>query len=488
MKLKVKRINLSTGGPLVAVLNEEDAKSLDLHALERVKIRRLKTKKESVMVIDISSKGVEPGEIGFFDEVFKELDVEEGVHVELLPTPKPNSISYIRKKLDGYKLTKAEINTIVKDIVENRLSETELTYFVSGCYINGLSLKETVYLTNSIVSNGDTVHFGKSPILDKHSIGGVSGRATMVIVPIIAAAGFTMPKTSSRAITSASGTSDAFEILAPVSLSVEKIKEVVKATNGCMVWGGAMNIAGADDKLIRVRHPLSVDPKGMMLASILAKKKAVGATHVLIDIPFGAGSKVATKKAAKELGQEFTSLGKFLKLKIGIVLTDGSQPVGNGVGPALEVADVLNVLKGNGPNDLREKSVLIATKLLEMTGLKKARDVVLDILDSGKAYAKFMEIVRAQGGRKHIKIPKAKYFKSIKAEHDGVVRGVSNSEVAKLARYAGAPRDKTAGLYIRVKKDNVVKKGDVLFTIYSSTKRGLEYALSAVPHINSIKY
>lgn len=488
MKLKVKRINLSSGGPLVAVINEEDAKTLDLHALERVKISRLKTKDSRIVVIDVSSKGVEPKEIGFFDEVFKELNIEEGVHIEMLPTSRPTSIAYIKKKLDGGTLTKQEINAIIKDVVDNMFSETELTYFVSACYTNKLSLEEAADLTNAIVSNGDTLSFGKGMVLDKHSIGGVSGRVTIMVVPIVAAAGFIMPKTSSRAITSASGTSDAFEILAPVTLGIEKIKEVIKETNGCMVWGGAMNIAGADDKLIRVRHPLSIDPEGMLLASILAKKKAVGATHVLIDIPYGYEAKIATKREAEELGKKFVKLGRLLKMHIDYVLTDGSQPIGNGVGPALEVADILSALRGDGPNDLREKAILISTKLLEMVGVKKARETVLEILDSGRAYAKLLQIIRAQGGRKHIRLPKARFYHSIKATHDGTVTHISNKAVAKLARCAGAPRDKAAGLYLRIKKGDVVKKGDVLFTIYAQTKRSLDYAVSVAQEIDGIIY
>ena len=287
MKLKVKDVNLSTGGPLVAIINEEDAESLGLRALDRIKIRRLRTWREINAVVDISSKGINKGEIGLFEEVLKALDLEEGVNVEVVLADRPKSVDYIKKKLIGKELAKNEIMAIITDLMINNLSEVELTYFVSGCYVNGLTLKESAFLTEAIVENGEKLNLSKRIILDKHSIGGVAGnRTTMVVVPIIAAAGYTIPKTSSRAITSAAGTADTFEILAPVALTVEKIKEVVEKTNGCIAWGGAMNLAGADDKLIKIRHPLRLDPEGMLLASILAKKKAVGATHVIIAVSY----------------------------------------------------------------------------------------------------------------------------------------------------------------------------------------------------------
>lgn len=489
MKLKVKDVNLSTGGPLVAILNIEDARKMDLVALDRVKLSRLRSKKEAIAVVDISSKGIRPGEIGLFEELLKEMGITEGVHINLLPTERPQSIDFIKKKLNGMELSKKELDMIVGDIVKNKLSETEMTYFVSGCYTRGLNMKESAFLADSIVEHGDELDLGEKVVLDKHCVGGIAGnRTTPVVVSIIAAAGFKMPKTSSRSITSAAGTSDTVEVVAPVTLSIEKIREVVKKTNGCMAWGGAVNIAGADDKLIRIRHPLSIDPEGMLLASIMAKKKAVGSTHVLIDIPYGPGAKHKTKREAAELGKKFTGIGRLLGIKINTVFTDGSQPIGNGIGPALEMMDVISVLKGNGPTDLREKSILLATKMLEMVKVKDAHKKVQYILDSGLAYSKFKEIVIAQGGRKHFKIPKAKHFFTIEAEHDGAVKAIDNRLMNKIARFAGSPTDKVAGIYLRVHLGDAVKKGSDLFTIYTKTKRKLNFAVNYTKTVKSIAY
>jgi AMP phosphorylase len=315
MKLKVKDMDIATGGVLIVLVNEEDAHGLDLHYGDRVKI--IKGKKTTTATINVaeSKKAVPAGKIGLIAE-------------------KPVGVSYIQKKLNGGKLTKQEIDEIVKEIVKNNLTSIELTYFISACFTNGMTLAETIALTKAIVKYGSRLNIKKYPIIDKHSSGGVPGnRTTMVIVPIIAAAGLTMPKTSSRSITSPAGTADSMEVLAPVSLTLEKMKKVIMKTNTCIVWGGAIDLAAADDKLIKLRHPLSLDPEGMLLASILAKKAAVNSTHVLIDIPLGKDTKIKTKKRANHLKRLFIKIGKRLGMKIHVILTNGEEPIGNGIGP-----------------------------------------------------------------------------------------------------------------------------------------------------------
>jgi len=476
MKLKVKYLNLSTGGPIVAVINEEDAKRLDLYALDRIKIKRVKTEKEIVAVMDMSSKGIKPGEIGLFDETIKKLDVPEGTHIDVYEAERPKSLDYIRKKLDGEVLTKEEIETIVEDVLENNLSETETTYFVAGTYTKGMSLKEATNLTEAIVNRGYKIRLDRKIILDKHCAGGVPGnRTTMIVVPVAAALGFTIPKTSSRAITSAAGTADTMEVLCPVNITHERILKTIKKTNACIIWETALNPMGVDELLIKIRHPLSIDPEGLLLASIMAKKKAVGATHVLIDLPYGEGSKTKLKDA-KKLRKKFIKIGKGLGMNVKVMLTDGTQPIGNGVGPACEAMDVLSVLQGGGPEDLRDKSIMLTTTLLKMVGVKHAEEKVKEAIDSGAAYKKLLEIIQAQGGSKNIKLPKPKYFHQIMSKKQGSVTKIDNQLIAKIARIAGAPKDKAAGLYLRVHKGDKVRKGKELFTIYSENKKKMEYA------------
>jgi len=305
MRFKVKDMDIATGGPLVAVLNKEDTLKFDIHHLDRIKIK--KGKKIETVVADIaeSSKVVPPGTIGVYEEVISSLKLKNKDKVDVTLARKPLSIEFIRKKLDGRKLTKKEINQIVWDIVHNKLSTSELTFFVAACYTNQMSIDETIMLTKAIASHGSTLKLNRYPIVDKHSIGGIPGnRTTMVLVPIIAAAGLTIPKTSSRSITSPAGTADTMEVLTKVSFPMHKMKQIVMKTNGCIVWGGSLNLAPADDKIINVERTLEIDAESQLLASIMAKKHSVSSTHILIDIPIG-GAKVKNKVEASKLKKAF---------------------------------------------------------------------------------------------------------------------------------------------------------------------------------------
>src|SRR4030043_762684 len=282
--------------------------------------------------------------------------------------------------------------TIVKDVVERHLSEVEIAAFLTALNIYGLSMGENEALSRAMVETGKTLDFGEAPILDKHSIGGLPGdKTSLLVVPIVAAAGFTTPKTSSRAITSPAGTADRVETLCPVNLSINESQNVVEKTNGCLLWGGSLELAPADDLFIQVEYPLGIDP--MLLPSILSKKKAIGATHVVIDIPTGMGAKIKTRTEAYTLASDFVDLGRRLDLNIQCALTFGEQPLGCGIGPALEAQEALSTLMGGGPPDLREKAVSLAGMLFEMVGVENGRVMAEDMLDSGKAMKKMREII-----------------------------------------------------------------------------------------------
>lgn len=480
MELKVKKVNISSGGPLIAILNEEDARRLDLKPLDRIK---LKINRRSVTTaVDIASRdGVKKGYVGLFIEVFEKLNVRESEKLSVEVELKPLSLQYIKKKLDGESLSKHEVDEIIKDIIDNKLTEIEMTYFVSGCYTNGLTLYESSYLTEAILDSGSKLKLNKYPICDKHSIGGCPGnRTTPIVVSIIAAAGFTIPKTSTRSITSVSGTSDTVEVFAPVAHSKDKIEHIVRKTNACMVWGGALELASADDRLIKIERPLSLDPEGILLASILAKKAAVGATHIIIDIPMGKGTKIEEKDKARRLERKFKQLGKLLGMETKVVLTDGEQPIGNGIGPSLEARDVLLVLQNKGVLDLKKKSVFLSGSLLKLAGVKNGHKKALDILEKGLAYEKFKEIIKEQGGNSNVRVADIKLsnFKyNVKAKKSGVVRYIDNKLLTRVAKVAGAPECKGAGIYLNVHLKDKVKKNDILFTIYAENKKKMDYAL-----------
>jgi len=481
-KFKVKIIDLITNGRYVVALSETDAKDLGMSPLDRVK---LAFKDKSITaILDISKAFIEAGNIGIFFEAAQELEIEKDSIVRIEPMEKPVTTSYIKMKLDKSTLTGQQIFAIIKDVMNDNLSDVELTAFICALYINGMTDQETIFLCEAIVKSGSVLSFDKKPILSKHSIGGVPGnRTSTLIVPIITAAGLTMPKTSSRSITSPAGTADTMEVLAPVALSKSEIERVVRQTGGCIVWGGAVNLAAADDKLIRIRHPLRLDPRGALLASILAKKKAEGATHVLIDIPIGRGAKILTKHDADILAKEFISLGTKLDMNIQCIVTPGYDPIGAAIGPALEARETLRILEGEKVSpDLVEKSLVMSGILFEIAGKTapgKGKALAEEMLSSGKALAKFKEIIKAQGGNpnvtsKDVVIGSMTY--TVLSKEEGRIHYIDTEVISAIAIAAGAPNDKGAGIYMHVEKGDKIIKGQRLFTIYSDSKAKLDTA------------
>ncbi|MEM2146822.1 MAG: hypothetical protein QW279_15775, partial [Candidatus Jordarchaeaceae archaeon] len=260
---------------------------------------------------------------------------------------------------------------------------------------------------------------------------------------------------------------------------LEEMKRVVEKTNGCMVWGGTLNLAPADDIFIRVEHPLSIDP--LLLPSIMSKKKAVGATHMVLDIPTGRGTKVKTIGEADLLAKDFMELGRRLDIKVQCALTYGEQPIGYTVGPALEAREALGVLtrKIKVP-DLIDKAISIAGILLEMNGKKNGKEIALGILHSGKAEKKMREIIEAQGGNPKIEledIPIGDQKYTIRSGKNGIILWINNTSLAEIARLAGAPKDKGAGIYLHKKIGDQVKEGEPLLTIYAERDLKIQRAL-----------
>ncbi len=480
MELTVKDMDIATGGPAIAIFNEGDAARLDLHYEDRVRLRC--RRKEAVVIVDIaqSDKAVPPGHIGLFEESLKLLGARACSKAKLFLEEKPVSVQYIRKKLDGEELSAKEISVIINDIVCNNLSSVELTHFVAACYTRGLSGKEVLAMTRAMALSGERLRL-KGNVMDLHCIGGVPGnRTTMIVVPIVAAAGLRIPKTSSRAITSPAGTADTMEVLAKVDIGLKKMYSVVKKTNGCIVWGGAMNLAPADDKIIRVEYPLSIDAEGQLLASVMAKKYSVSANQLVIDIPVGKTTKAKDARCAAHLKREFESVGRRLGIHVKVVATDGSHPIGRGIGPVLETIDCLSVLKNekSAPKDLREKSLMLAGLLLEMGRKAKkgeGKALAQKILESGAAYKKMRQIISAQG-RNKFKLQPARHSFCIVAESSGIVKEINNLFIAKIARLSGAPKNPAAGVYIHKQVGDSVKKGETLLTVYSESTEKLNHS------------
>jgi AMP phosphorylase len=485
MKLKAKLLDIQAGGRNIAILDDGTANLLGVHSSDRVEVTN--KNRQVIAIVNIASN-FPKGSLGIYEEISKKLQIEAGESVEVRLAELPESLRYVQAKIRNERLRENEINLIVRDVVERHLSDIELASFVTALHIHGLSMDEIEALSKAMVKTGSTLALDKKPILDKHSIGGIPGdKTSILIVPIVAAAGFIIPKTSSRAVTSPAGTADRVETLCPVNLSVDEIKEVVEKTNGCMVWGGALDLAPADDIFIQIEYPLAIDP--MLLPSILSKKKAIGATHVVIDIPTGRGAKIKTIGEADDLAYDFIDLGKRLGMNIQCGITFGEQPLGYTIGPALESREALSTIMGNGPDDLREKATSIAGILFEMVGVKNGKQKAEELLKSGKAERKLRQIIQAQGGDPKVKPEDIKVGDKkaeVTADKDGVVLWIENEDIAKLAREAGAPKDKGAGLVLRVKLGDHVKKGQVLFEIFAERSPKLGSAVGLADKLQPI--
>jgi len=485
MELSVEVLMISTGGSRIALLSEQTANMLGVHSSDRIKIT---CKNQDMIAIANIADYFPPNRIGLYRETVSALGVKEAEIVDVRLAPLPESLFNIRAKLRGERLREKDIVAIVKDVVEQHLSTVEIAAFLTALSIHGISTSETEALSRAMISTGKTLDFGPGPILDKHSVGGIPGdKTSMLVVPIVAAAGFRIPKTSSRAITSPAGTADRVETLCPVNLSIKEIKEVVAKTNACLVWGGSLELAPADDLFIQVEYPLGIDP--MLLPSILSKKKAVGATHVAIDIPTGMGAKIKTRTEAYTLASDFVDLGKRLGLSIQCALTFGEQPLGCGIGPALEAREALTTLMGGGPPDLREKAVGLAGMLFEMVGVENPRAMAEDMIDSGKAMKKMREIIAAQGGNPEVKaadLPVGPESVAVRSKDAGKVLWLSTDDIVRIAREAGAPKEKGAGVVLHAKLGGSVHKNGILFEIYAERSSKLASALELASQLSPI--
>jgi len=451
------------------------------NAMTRVRVCT-NTNSITATLITVSEDFLSHQQAGLSDIAWQMLGAEEGDVVQFSHAPAVDSMSYVRGKLYGEELTDQTAKAIVEDIKDGHYSDVQLAAFVAACADDRLSLAETISLTQAMVDSGEKFHWPQSIVLDKHCVGGLPGnRTTPIVTAIIAANGLTMPKTSSRAITSPAGTADTMETMTPVTLSFEQMHQVVEQQGACLAWGGSVSLSPIDDIVIRIERALDLDSEGQLVASVISKKVAAGSTHVLIDIPVGPSAKVRTHGAAEKLSHHLEATGEALGLQVETIISDGNQPVGRGIGPALEAHDVLAVLRNeeNAPQDLIERSLQLAARLLKMVIENKPNafyyQLAKETLESGLAYDKFIDICQAQGGFREPGI--APYCHTLFATEAGIVSYFNNRFIAKVASLAGAPNAALAGLKMHVRLGDKVEQGQALLTLYAQAQGELDYAL-----------
>jgi thymidine phosphorylase len=426
-----------------------------------------------------SAEWLDPDKAALSEAAWKALAASEGdVGVFSHPEP-PASTSAIRAKVYGEKLDLLACEAIIADTVAHRLSDLDLAAFITAGAGDRLDLDETIALTRAMQNAGKTLDWGGGIVLDKHCVGGLPGnRTTPIVVAIVAAAGFRIPKTSSRAITSPAGTADTMEVMAPVALDIPAMRRVVDAEGGCVVWGGSLDLSPADDLLIRVERPLDLDSDGQLVASVLSKKASAGSTHVLIDLPVGPTAKVRSAEAARSLSERFLAVAKSIGLSLHIHCSDGTAPVGRGIGPSLEARDILAVLRclPDAPRDLRARALDLAGTLLDLAHANSGhgRAMAQALLDSGKAAAKFIAICEAQGG----------FCEPVQSPHrlieiargNGQISAIDNRRIARIAKLAGAPGRKRAGVLLLARVGDIIERGAPLFEIHAESKGELAWA------------
>lgn len=455
MKIEVEAPD-GIGHPIVAVLNVVDDDSI-----------------------------VSPTELGLSESAFNQLGLPEGHVVRASQAEPPPSISAVRRKIAGEVLSYDDLRGIVRDIGANRYAKVEMAAFLVASSQAGLEREEILSLTRAMAESGERLEWGESLVADKHCIGGIPGnRTSMLVVPIVAAHGMLIPKTSSRAITSPAGTADTMEVLASVELEPMQLREIVRQHRGCISWGGTSRLAPVDDLLLAVERPLSLDSEGQMVASILSKKIAAGSTHLLIDIPVGPSAKVRHMSEALRLRKLFEYVGDRIGVHLESMITDGREPVGRGIGPVLEARDVMQVLSNEleAPTDLREKALRLAGRILEFdpdvrggTGYAMARD----ILDSGRALRKMNEIIEAQG-RRTTTVALGRFHEDVASPRDGTVAAIDNLQLARIARIAGAPMAKGAGVDLIRKIGDRVEAGEPLYRVYADIPSNFRFARTLI--------
>ncbi len=493
--VKLRRVAIDTYKENVAYLHRECSlyRVEGFQALNKIEIRTEKGGSPVIAVLNVvdDENITQLDELGLSEQGYRQLGVPEGTAVRVSHAVPPISLKAVHRKIAGESLLFDDYLAIARDIVDNRYSKIEMAAFLVACSETGMEREEVLNLTRAMIETGDQLDWGEQLVVDKHCIGGIPGnRTTLLVVPIVAAHGILMPKTSSRAITSPSGTADTMEVLADVELGPRNLRDIVQLHRACIAWGGTAKLAPVDDILISVERPLSLDSPGQMVASILSKKISAGATHLLIDIPVGPTAKMESRQAALRLRKLFEFVADRMGLHLVVIITDGAQPIGSGVGPVLEVRDVLQVLKNDpqAPIDLRDKALQLAGRILEFDPDVRGGQgyfIARDILESGRALGKLQDIIGAQGSS-DMSLEPGKLQHPVLAPTDGVVAAIDNRQVAHIARLAGAPMDKGAGLDLHHKLGDRVVKGEPLYTIHADFLADFNFAIESAE--NDIGY
>ncbi|MDD7362919.1 MAG: thymidine phosphorylase [Peptoniphilus sp.] len=404
-------------------------------------------------------------------------------------------LEVIEKKKHGLTLTDREIADTIDAYVRGDVKDYQMSALLMAIYFSGMNLDEINALTKAMIDSGDTVDLSsiRGVIVDKHSTGGVGDTTTLILGPILSAYGLPFGKMSGRGLGHTGGTLDKLEAIPGFNVDLS-MKEIVRSTNdiGMAVAGQTSNITPADKKLYALRDATAtVDSIPLIASSIMSKKLAIHGHCLLLDVKVGDGAFMKDKKSALELAKTMVGIGESFGRKTVAMLTRMEQPLGRAVGNSLEVKEAIDTLCGNGPDDLTELCVALATKLIAMAKGDEDADIerkVRELLQNGEAFEQFKRFVKNQGGdvaavEDPSLLPSADQSIEVYSEKEGYISAIPAHEVGILARDLGAGRvtmddvlDMGAGVYLHKKCGDAVGRGDRLATLYGSGARDMEAA------------
>ena len=430
---------------------------------------------------------VHQGQLGMNKQAFEQLNLPEGANVTISLANVSSSVASIKRKISGNVLYDSEYKAIVKDIVSRKYSNMDIASFLvaTGSF---MTVQEVLALTEALAGDENITWDKENIVVDHHCMGGVPGNKTdIIITAIVAAYGLPIPKTASYSLTSCAGVADTFSVLANVDLDEKNLKKIVNEHRGAIVSYTGLPITYANKIISSVQRSIGMATQEHVLASILAIKIATGITHLLIDIPVGSSSHIKTTADALKLRKMVEYIGDMLNIHVDAVITDGSEPIGNGVGPVLEARDVMKVLrnKENAPQDLMEKSLFLAGRIIEFDPKVRGGQgyhIAKEILTSGRALEALNRIIYAQG-----KAPQAqlgRLTREITALKSGVIESIDNSRITRIGVLAGAQQSAGAGLDLIRKVGDEVERGDVIYRIHSVNPNDFAFANSAIDSDN----
>lgn len=395
----------------------------------------------------------------------------------------------IRKKRDGEELTKEEIDFFIKGYVDESIPDYQAAALCMAIYFKGMTLKETAFLTFAVRDSGVKLDLKEvnGIRVDKHSTGGVGDKTSLVVSPIVASLGVKVAKMSGRGLGHTGGTIDKLESIPgfKTDISEKDFIDIVNKT-GIAIVGQNKELTPADKKLYALRDvTATVDSVPLIVSSIMGKKLAADDDCIVLDVKTGSGALCKTLEESKNLAQIMVDIGKKAGKEMLALITDMDRPLGNAIGNSLEVIEAVNTLKGNGPKDLEDICVILATNMLELAKIgsyEECKAKVKQSIKDGSAFNKFIEMVKAQGGDESVildtsNFKQAPFKKEIKSKKSGYINHVNTEEYGMASLLLGAGRNKkedeidpSAGLILNKKTGDFVNEGDVIATMYTSSE------------------